>query len=67
MGRLITYVVCFGLLLGFVLGMKHLANIDTGTFGQGFIAGGFIIACVMVLGLWLQQREFDRQSDTDDL
>lgn len=67
MARWFFYAVCSGLLLAFVLGMKYLANIENGSFGQGFGYGIFIMACIMVLGLWLQQRDFDRQSDKDDL
>jgi hypothetical protein len=67
MSRWITYGICSALLLAFVLGMKYLAGIEDGTFRQGFIAGGFIMACIGVLGLWLQQRNFDRHSDRDDL
>jgi hypothetical protein len=66
MARWFFYAVCSALLLGFVLGMKHLASIETGTFGRGFGYGAFIMACIMVLGFWLQQRDFDRQSDEED-
>lgn len=65
MSRWFFYALGSAILLSFVLGVKYLSKIESGTFGDGFVAGGFLMTCVMVLGLWLQQRQFDRQSRDD--
>lgn len=66
MTRWIFYGIASALLLAFVLGMKYLANIEGGSFGDGFVAGGAVITCVMLLGLWLQERSYERQSERDE-
>lgn len=65
MARWFFYILCSVPLLGFVLGMKYLASIEGGSFGEGFAYGAFVATCVGVLGLWLQERSFKRQSKDD--